>query len=492
MTEATDEEVTEASPATPASWTLAAVLAAVFVAQLAFGATSIPGIVQMGATYPGLIEDGAWWALLSSTLLHLGYLHIAANAAFVAIVGSRVEAVVGSARMLVIFFVGGTCGSVLSVWLNPDVVSAGASGGAWGLMLAELGLIGMPALRGGRPAPATWSESLQLVGINGVLSVLPGINGLAHLGGGVGGWVALVLSVVGGWFWALVATGLAVLHGGALGYAMSIGQPWRGWPPLGEPAVHELEFATLTLPETLVLDEPDGWSVLAKTGRHDGITLGAEVQLRELGEPKDHILTVLEGDPESLGDCGPDCVVRRWTYDSGTELYVSVQAFGRLDLITSVAIPGNAPESYRQWGANVADIARIGDVAVEGAVGLATDARLGGRPDEAKETLEAVLRARPADATAHNSLAWLYATHPDARVRDGARAVLLAERAVALEPASADYIDTLAAALAESGDLARAIQEQERAVALAPDRAELQEHLEALQAGEPIREGLPD
>jgi tetratricopeptide (TPR) repeat protein len=64
-----------------------------------------------------------------------------------------------------------------------------------------------------------------------------------------------------------------------------------------------------------------------------------------------------------------------------------------------------------------------------------------------------------------NELAWLLATYPDAKSRDGAEAVQLAERACALTdrriPA---LLDTLGAAYAKSGDFSRAISTIEEAL----------------------------
>jgi tetratricopeptide (TPR) repeat protein len=66
----------------------------------------------------------------------------------------------------------------------------------------------------------------------------------------------------------------------------------------------------------------------------------------------------------------------------------------------------------------------------------------------------------------HNNLAWLLATGPQAALRDGRRAVMLAERATALLPNEAMYLDTLAAAYAEAGRFADAVRTQEAAIAL--------------------------
>ncbi len=100
-------------------------------------------------------------------------------------------------------------------------------------------------------------------------------------------------------------------------------------------------------------------------------------------------------------------------------------------------------------------------------------------------------------ADAGNALAWTLATcHADA-VRDGNRAVTLAERAVAAAP-TATHIDTLAAAFATRGDFDRAALEQQRALdhasahALdATQRAAMRARLRGYTAGQPYRTDPP-
>ncbi|MBL8849745.1 MAG: tetratricopeptide repeat protein [Planctomycetaceae bacterium] len=98
------------------------------------------------------------------------------------------------------------------------------------------------------------------------------------------------------------------------------------------------------------------------------------------------------------------------------------------------------------------------------------------------------------DAAAHgacNDLAWLLATSADDSVRNGTRAVELATRACELtRDRNADYLDTLAAALAETGDFASAAAKAEAALALAPEaaRGPIQQRLALYQAQQPFRE----
>jgi cytochrome c-type biogenesis protein CcmH/NrfG len=67
------------------------------------------------------------------------------------------------------------------------------------------------------------------------------------------------------------------------------------------------------------------------------------------------------------------------------------------------------------------------------------------------------IQSNPANAEAHVELAWLLATHPDDRLRDGRRAISLARRAITLGSAHPALYETLAAAYAEAGDFDEAV-----------------------------------
>jgi tetratricopeptide (TPR) repeat protein len=91
-----------------------------------------------------------------------------------------------------------------------------------------------------------------------------------------------------------------------------------------------------------------------------------------------------------------------------------------------------------------------------------------------------------------NNFAWVLATSPDDKVRDGRRAVELATKAAELSSHSVPHIlSTLAAAYAETGDFENAKKWSQKAVDLGENdetREQLSKELASYEAGKPWRE----
>ncbi|MDR2345325.1 MAG: tetratricopeptide repeat protein [Planctomycetaceae bacterium] len=101
---------------------------------------------------------------------------------------------------------------------------------------------------------------------------------------------------------------------------------------------------------------------------------------------------------------------------------------------------------------------------------------------DAVKIFEEVIKADPADKTALNNLSWILSTSPIDMVRNGKRALELAERACQLTDYKAAYIlSTLAAAYAELGDYTKAIEFSQKSIELSADDPNVSERVESLK-----------
>ncbi len=109
--------------------------------------------------------------------------------------------------------------------------------------------------------------------------------------------------------------------------------------------------------------------------------------------------------------------------------------------------------------------------------------------------LEQQIRKRPTDSKLLIRTAWLLATNPNASIRNGRKAVELAERATKLTGADAHSLLTLAAAYAETGRFSDAIATAERAIQRSDNKdfaEECRKQLAIYKAAKPSRQLVPD
>ena len=139
---------------------------------------------------------------------------------------------------------------------------------------------------------------------------------------------------------------------------------------------------------------------------------------------------------------------------------------------------GRIGEAITQWHQALAIRPRD----AEAHTNVATALRKQGRLKEAISEYEQALSIVPDNSAALNNLAWILATSSDPSMRDGARAVILAVKAVQISGGrDPNFVRTLAAARAEAGQFAEAVATAEAAKALASTQSkpELASRLEA-------------
>jgi rhomboid protease GluP len=147
---------------------------------------------RMGANNGGAVRAGEVYRLWASAFLHLGGVHLLVNMVALWSVGPLLEAILGPRRYVLLYGASALGGALASAFFAQKT-SVGASGAIWGLMAAIAALTVRP--RGLLP-PAmvagmkgrVWTPLV----INALYSLQPGVDMLAHLGGGVVGFALVV------------------------------------------------------------------------------------------------------------------------------------------------------------------------------------------------------------------------------------------------------------------------------------------------------------
>jgi len=181
----------------PVTLTLIGINVAVFVATAISAATvgnnplTRNYVSPLGAAlvqFPAAVDDGEWWRMITAAFLHLGPIHLALNMLALLVFGSELERALGRWRYLAVYGLS-ILGGAAAIQLFTVSAVAGASTAIWGLMgaFAVLMLAQRQDLRG----------IVTLVALNVVISVvIPGISLVGHIGGFVGGALAMAVLVL--------------------------------------------------------------------------------------------------------------------------------------------------------------------------------------------------------------------------------------------------------------------------------------------------------
>jgi membrane associated rhomboid family serine protease len=142
-------------------------------------------LVQLGASLAPFVREGEAWRLLSSTLLHAHPVTVLLTSLFVLSLGTTLEKIVGSARLLSLMIAGALGGSLLSTFLPRSglaLISVSGSAAGFALLGASVIIAFTPS-----DLPIDDVQRLRKLGLGGVFfalitSFLPGVERAANLG----------------------------------------------------------------------------------------------------------------------------------------------------------------------------------------------------------------------------------------------------------------------------------------------------------------------
>jgi len=188
-------ELSRVAPGQPLiTYALIFACTAVFLLEVVKGAglaTMSPDLaIKLGANYGPLTLAGQWWRMFTSMFLHFGVIHLFMNMWCLLFLGALAERLMGRAAFLVLYVATGLFGSLLSLAVHPQLVSAGASGAVFGVAGGLVTYLGL------QKTPLTFASAKNqlgrlalFLGINFFYSLGPGIDMMDHAGGVASGLV---------------------------------------------------------------------------------------------------------------------------------------------------------------------------------------------------------------------------------------------------------------------------------------------------------------
>ena len=141
--------------------------------------------------HDSVISGGEYYRLFTAMFMHAGIFHLLFNMYALYIIGTQLESFIGKVRYTFIYLFGGICSALLSLaFLSDNAISLGASGAIFGLMGALLYFGYHYRVYLGN---VVRSQIIPLIVLNLALGFLvPGIDNAAHIGGLIGGFLALM------------------------------------------------------------------------------------------------------------------------------------------------------------------------------------------------------------------------------------------------------------------------------------------------------------
>jgi rhomboid protease GluP len=183
-----------------ATYAIIAFTILVYLGQVLGQMSNYDILTAIGIKDDTLIRAGELWRLITPVFLHASILHIGFNMYALFLYGRGIESRYGHGRFLLLYFLAGYAGNVMSYLLTANP-SLGASTAIFGLIVAEgIFLFQNRALLGKQINRALWNL-LFIAGINLMIGfTTPDVDNWGHIGGMLGG---LLFAWFGGPRWKL-------------------------------------------------------------------------------------------------------------------------------------------------------------------------------------------------------------------------------------------------------------------------------------------------
>ncbi|MBI4167190.1 MAG: rhomboid family intramembrane serine protease [Acidobacteria bacterium] len=426
--------------------------------EWAGGSKDVNVLLDFGASYGPFIRRGEYWRLIMPMFLHIGMIHLLMNSLALFLLGRILESVYGYGRFAVLYVVSGMGSSFLSMTISQGP-AAGASGsimGTAGAMLA-IGFLHRGAVPW-RLRRAFGVGILPLILINLALGYsIPGIDNWGH---------------IGGLFMGMLVSGL-------------MAPPGLDWSD-ASPLVQTKPSQMMVFIPVVVVALSMGWALESHRLSQNTLRLIAESEkLRAAGQFDQAIERAREAARLAPKDERPREAIALLLLHQGRvdEAIAAYEEARRLNPLSAEARRGLAGAYVRKGDIESAKLVleeMLGKDApsAEGQRILGDLCQQDGLDRLAIRYYERSLELNPDQAATHNNLGWLLATTTIAELRDPARSLAHAQKAVALDGwKEATFIDTLAEALYVNGRYSEAVTTQTRALQLDPQNKEYRDHM---------------
>ncbi len=166
-----------------------------------------------------VVANHEYWRLFTAGFIHIDFFHIFINSIALINLGTITERIFGPKKFTIILLTSIVVGTMFVFVGQGNSVVVGSSGGLYGLMGAlvvytfESGMIKQPAVR---------SQFIRILLINLMISLLPSVSLLGHLGGFVAG-VLLAIIFSTSKKWAAIRTHTTIAFIGLLGVLVMMG-----------------------------------------------------------------------------------------------------------------------------------------------------------------------------------------------------------------------------------------------------------------------------